>query len=85
MSLPDTSNKNNTNANGFWDLEDEEDEVDYQTTNLNKLTPEEVKKHKDKMDVLFKQNQKKPGDPGFIYDKREEFEPTEDNEWDEEL
>ena len=78
------SSNNEKEGNGVWDLDDDED-VDYQTTNLNKLTPEEVKKHKDKMDVLFKQNQKKPGDPGFIYDKQEEFNPKEDNEWDEEF
>lgn len=34
------------------------------------------------MDVLFNKNNLKPGDPGFVYDKVEEFEPTEDNEWD---
>ena len=75
-------------SNGFWDLDDDDeqpDDVDYQTTNLNKLSPEEVQKHKDKMDVLFQQNRKKPGDPGFVYDVQEEFEPHEDNEWDEEF
>lgn len=74
----------NNNGNGFWDLDDEE-EVDYQTTNLNKLTPEECQKHKDKMDVLFKKNFIKPGDPGFVYDKQEEFDPKEENEWDEDF
>jgi len=78
---------------GFWDfdaLEDFEDdaqnsgdEIDYNNTNLNKLSQEEVQKHKNKMDVLFNKNQKKPGDTGFIYDKQEEFVPTGDNEWDE--
>ena len=34
------------------------------------------------MDVLFRKNSLKPGDPGFIYDKVETFVPTEDNEWD---
>jgi centrosomal protein CEP19 len=83
-SMNDASN-NKKAENGFWDLDDEEEDLDYQTANLNKLTPEEVKKHKDKMDVLFKQNQKKPGDLGFEYDKREEFCPKEQNEWDEEF
>jgi centrosomal protein CEP19 len=81
----ESTNNNNKDGNGFWDVDDDEEDVDYQTANLNKLTPEEVKKHKDKMDVAFKKNQKKPGDPDFVYDKQEEFEPIEDNEWDEEL
>ena len=34
------------------------------------------------MDVLFNKNNLKPGDPGFVYNKVEEFKPTEDNEWD---
>ena len=57
--------------------------VDYETLNLNKLTPEEVQKHKDKMDVLFRQNQMKPGDPGFVYDVQRNFDAEEDNSWDE--
>jgi len=78
---------------GFWDfdaLEDfeddaknSEDEIDYNNTNLNKLSQEEVQKHKNKMDVLFNKNQKKPGEAGFIYDKQEEFAATGENEWDE--
>jgi len=44
-----------------------------------------LKKHKDKMTVLFNKNQKKPGDPDFVYDKQEEFDPQEDNEWDEDI
>ena len=34
------------------------------------------------MDVVFNKNSLKPGDPGFIYDKVEEFVPTIDNDWD---
>ena len=71
-----------------WDFEDlegsEEEDIDYNKVNLNKLSKEEVQKHKDKMDVLFNKNNKKPGDPGFVYDKQEEFQPELDNEWDEE-
>lgn len=37
---------------------------------LNNLDDQELKKVKSKMDVLFQQNQKKPGDPGYQYDKR---------------
>jgi hypothetical protein len=33
------------------------------------MTPEEVEHHKQKMNVVFAQNNKKPGDPGFVYDK----------------
>jgi len=64
------------------DAKNSEDEIDYNNTNLNKLSQEEVQKHKNKMDVLFNKNQKKPGDSGFIYDKQEEFAPAGDNEWD---
>ena len=35
------------------------------------------------MDVLFSKNQKKPGDPDFVYDLQEDFNPREENEWDE--
>jgi len=78
--------KEDKSGNGFWDLDDDEDkEVDYQTTNLNKLSNEALKKHKDKMDVVFMKNQKRPGDPGFVYDKQEEFKPCQANEWDDEI
>lgn len=30
----------------------------------------QLKDVKSKMDVVFQQNQKKPGDPDFVYDKR---------------
>jgi len=75
-------------GNNFWefdDIEDDDDEekIDYNQANLNKLNKEELQKHKDKMDVLFNKNQKKPGDAGFVYDKQEEFVPQEENEWDE--
>jgi centrosomal protein CEP19 len=82
----------NNGGNNFWgfdDLEDleedDEEKVDYNNTNLNKLSKEELQKHKDKMSVLFNKNQKKPGDSGFVYDKQEEFVANEDNEWDEDF
>jgi hypothetical protein len=37
------------------------------------------------MDLLFNKNQKKPDDPDFVYDKQEDFEPHEDNDWDDDL
>ena len=82
-----SSNGANQNGNGFWDLDDDEEieNVDYQTANLNKLTPEQVQKHKNKMDVVFQKNCKKPGDPGYIYDVQEDFHPHEDNAWDEDF
>jgi len=87
---PTPSKDKGTPGNNFWafdDLEDFDDEqqVDYNTTNLNKLSKEELQKHKDKMDILFNKNQKKPGEEGFVYDKQEEFVPQEDNEWDDEF
>ena len=62
-------------------MEDAPD-VDYNTFNLNKLSNEELKKHKDKMEKKFLANAKKPGDAGFVYDKQEEFHPQEENDWD---
>ena len=50
---------------------------------LNKLSNEELKKHKDKMNTVFEKNSKKPGDDGFVYDLEEDFEQNEeDNDWD---
>jgi len=79
-------------ANGFWEFEeigldeDEDDKrVDYHNTNLNKLSKAELDKHKAKMEVGFSKNQKKPGDRDFVYDKQEEFDPQEENEWDEDI
>mmetsp|Transcript_17244 Transcript_17244/g.17173 ORF Transcript_17244/g.17173 Transcript_17244/m.17173 type:complete len:105 (-) Transcript_17244:46-360(-) len=54
------------------------DEID-----LNKLTPEEVLLHKQQMDKVFRQNAKRPGDPGYEYDVRKEFKVVEDSGWDE--
>lgn len=87
---PTPSKGNGKAGNNFWDFEDledydDEDKVDYDNENLNKLSKEELQKHKDKMDVLFNQNQKKPGDEGFVYDKQEEFVPQEENEWDDDF
>jgi centrosomal protein CEP19 len=62
-----------------------EEEVDYHTFDLNKLPPEEVKQHKDRMEGLFRQNSKQPGDEDYEYDLRRDFQPpVEKSEWDEE-
>jgi centrosomal protein CEP19 len=50
-------------------------EVDYQNLNLNKLTTEEIARHKKKMDKVFDKNFVKPNDPNFVYDKRTQFKP----------
>ena len=91
-AVPEKKEAEKKGANNFWDFEDIEDleddvdaGLDYNTTNLNKLTKEELDKHKQKMNNVFSKNQKKPGESGFIYDKQEEFEPTQENDWDEEF
>lgn len=43
------------------DSDKEDEKVDYQNFNLNKLTNEELKKHKDKMEKTFQRNSLKPG------------------------
>ncbi|KAL4480248.1 hypothetical protein ABPG74_020764 [Tetrahymena malaccensis] len=71
------------------DQEEDEDEddykIDYNNYNLNKLSNEELQKHKDKMEVLFKKNNLKPGDKGFQYNIEQDFNPDESNEWDEDI
>jgi len=44
-----------------------------------------LKAHKAKMDEKYQQNQVKPTDTGFVYDKRIDFnaQQKEDNSWDE--
>lgn len=75
-----------SSGQGFWDVDDEDvRDVDYSKFDLNKLSTEELAKHKKKMDEVFLQHQKKPGDPDFVYDVREEFNPKESNDWDDEL
>jgi hypothetical protein len=41
-----------------------------------------VQEYKDKMTEKFNANVIKPGDPGYVYDKRVEANPTEKSEWD---
>ncbi|GIL70347.1 hypothetical protein Vretimale_3467 [Volvox reticuliferus] len=50
---------------------------------LNKVTEVELKLAKQVMEADFQKNQLRPGDPGYVYDKQEEFgPPTEVNDWD---
>lgn len=79
----DNNGKDEYDNEDFEEVNDDDDEeVDYNTMNLNKLTTEELQKHKDKMNSTFQKNFKKPGDPGYVYDKQVEFVPNQDNEWD---
>lgn len=48
-------------------------EEDLANKNLNALDDAELAKHKARMDVVFFQNQKKPGDDGYIYDVQVDF------------
>lgn len=50
-----------------------DDEVDYNSFNLNKLSDMELAKHKKKMDEQYNKNFVKPNDPNFVYDKRINF------------
>lgn len=50
---------------------------------LNLVSPEALAAAKSRMDEGFRKTQKLPGDEGFVYDVRKEFNPTEPNEWDE--
>lgn len=46
---------------------------EYGDTDLNKASDEDLRKAKSKMNESFQQTQLKPGDPGFVYDKRVSF------------
>uniref|UniRef100_A0A7S2QU88 Centrosomal protein of 19 kDa n=1 Tax=Chlamydomonas chlamydogama TaxID=225041 RepID=A0A7S2QU88_9CHLO len=53
-------------------------------TDLNKVTEVELQMAKAHMETTYLQNQVKPGDPDYVYDKQIEFgPPTETNDWDE--
>mmetsp|Transcript_29694 Transcript_29694/g.83712 ORF Transcript_29694/g.83712 Transcript_29694/m.83712 type:complete len:236 (-) Transcript_29694:248-955(-) len=53
-------------------------------TDLCKLSTEELQAVKATMEVDFKKNLITKDDPEFEYDVQKEFQPTEDNDWDEE-
>lgn len=56
---------------------------DYESTDLNKLSKDELDRHKDWMDVQFFKNQVRPGDPGYNYDVQVEFgEARVESGWD---
>lgn len=77
-STPDDDWGNNY-SDDDWGNDDDKNK-DYDNFDMNKLTLEELKKEKSKMDVEFEKNRKKPGDKDFEYDVRKEFDkgPKED-------
>lgn len=83
LDKPANSKHANNKKSGYDSDHDDEDGVDYNTYNLNKLSDWELKKHKDKMEKKFQKNYIKPGDPGFVYDKRIEFKRVDNSGFDE--
>ena len=59
-----------------WGDNNDNEEKDYHNYDLNKLTTEELKKEKAKMDENFEKNRKKPEDQDFEYDVRKDFTPA---------
>lgn len=49
---------------------------------LNAVSSAVLAAKKAEMNKLFEANLLKPTDPGYVYDKQVEFEPTEESEWD---
>lgn len=51
---------------------------------LNRVSEEDNRLAKRKMDEVFEAKRLKPGDPGFVWDKRVDFSPPEEVcDWDE--
>ncbi len=50
---------------------------------LQTVGPAALRVAKAKMEVVFEAHRLKPGDEGFMYDKRTEFSASEPSEWDE--
>ena len=77
----------------FDDIDKKEDlpsiditSAEYQNKNLNKLSDQELAKHKKAMDSKFEQNFVKPTDPGYVYDKVVDFSKSKGtkHDWDDE-
>ena len=49
---------------------------------LNKVSEQDNARAKAVMEQEFQKNAKKPGEDGYVHDKRVEFEASEDNDWD---
>eukprot|EP00357_Protocruzia_adherens_P036235 CAMPEP_0114988188 /NCGR_PEP_ID=MMETSP0216-20121206/9452_1 /TAXON_ID=223996 /ORGANISM="Protocruzia adherens, Strain Boccale" /LENGTH=191 /DNA_ID=CAMNT_0002350925 /DNA_START=237 /DNA_END=812 /DNA_ORIENTATION=+ len=81
--LPDSNIDPKNFRETAWDEAKDLTKVDYATYDLNKLGNEELKWHKDRMEKLYERNAKKPGDDGFEYDVRVEYDDGDlDNSWD---
>lgn len=70
-----TNNNNNNNTNAI-------PAVIATIGDLQKVGPAALQLAKAKMDIVFEANKIRPGDDTFIYDKRTDFVPTEESEWD---
>lgn len=57
-------------------------EAALRNVNLNKADDDTIKEFKEVMDIKFQENALKPGDPGYIYDKRIDVKPVAKSEWD---
>lgn len=49
---------------------------------LQRVGPAALQAAKSRMDTVFVAHRLAPGDPGFVYDKRAEFEAVEPSDWD---
>ena len=82
----DISNKakdNDDSSDDGNDYEEDYEDEDFSDGDLNAVSPGELAKAKEEMDVDFEKNRVKKGDPGYAYDVRQDFEPDEsDNSWD---
>ncbi|CAK8993622.1 Centrosomal protein of 19 kDa (Cep19) [Durusdinium trenchii] len=58
------------------------EEIDYHEANLNKLSDDELARHKARMNSSFLANQMKPGDNGYVYDVRADFDAEQSCGWD---
>ncbi|CAD8122107.1 unnamed protein product [Paramecium sonneborni] len=57
-------------------------QMGYNQLNLNKMTTEELKKHKQIMESMYNKNSVKPGDKNYKYDVQKDFKPSAQNQWD---
>lgn len=87
IGLLDNSNKFNESTS----KNDVEQEInyykfyDFHNEDLNKLNDNELKKRKNEMDLLYNKHAILPGQEGFVFDVRKDFDVDKyDPEWDDE-
>jgi hypothetical protein len=51
---------------------------------LNKISEDQLRAAKARMEEEFRKHQLRPGDEGYVWDTRKDFQPSEDAGWDEE-